>query len=282
MKSLLTLKKQIDDFLNKLVDVGRRNYILWSIERSKRFKEMEREIYQSFLIQTLQFLKTDVWENIRSRIGKQDEEIWTETDEIQIRDEVDKKFKSLFDFLPMIVWMSFFIWLANKGGQAFLDKAKIKGEFDLKDIGVIEGLGKKTDLLINGVDITTKAWLANQIINGKKEKLKDIEIANNIREKISVTYKHRAEKVARTESADIVNRMEFETAIRNQATGKRWRTAGMNICPICEANEQDGLVGISASFNSGNLRPPAHANCKCLLEFDVPLIITNQGGWTGE
>lgn len=286
MNWLQKLDRQIGVFLQKMVAVGRRNYILWSIERSKKFREMEKEIYQSFLIQTLQFLQTDIFNAIRSRIKKQEENeeeyIWTDADELQIREEVDNKFKSFLDFLSMTALMGFFVWLANKGGQSFLNKVKIKREFDLKDKGILEGLGKKADLLIDGIDATTKAWLVKEIVSGKKEKLGDADIANRIREKIPSLYKYRAQRIVRTESADIVNRMEFETAVRNQAVGKRWKIAGTNVCEVCDGNEANGIIGMNATFSSGDLRPPAHPNCKCLLEYDVPLIIAGQGGWAGE
>lgn len=34
-------------------------------------------------------------------------------------------------------------------------------------------------------------------------------------------------------------------------------------CPICLANEMDGIIALDDEFSSGDLAPPAHPNCEC-------------------
>jgi len=280
MKSkLLELQKVIDEFFKK----NKINSVLASIERSKKFKEFENEIYSSFLTQTSQLLRTDFLKQIKDRIGKQDEPIWTEKDEEEIREVIEENLEPISTFLSAVILVEYYVWFANRGGQSFLDKAGITLDFNLTNKDIIQDLGDRVDLLIDTVDNTTKEWLGNRIIEGKKNKLTDNEIANQIREKISDTYKYRTERIVKTEMAEIVNRTELRTAINNNASGKKWATAGDDrVSEACSANEDEGLVGIDAVFSSGHSRPPEHPNCRCLLEYSTPLIVHSKVGWTGE
>ena len=283
MKNLKKLKLTIDDFLFKIASNRKENYVLWSIERSEKFKEVKQEIKNAFLKQTMEFLgNNDLWESIRNRIGKM-EQIWTERDEEQIKEEVENNLSSLNSYISRELLLDFYIYLYNRGGQSYFNKrfqkAEISTVFNLKDPIIIEMLGKDIDLLITSVDNTTKKWLASQIIMGKKNKLTDMEIANEIRKKIPETYESRADNIVKTEMSEIVNKAEFETATRNGSTRKTWRAAGMNICPICQSN--DGItLGMNGTFPSGDMRPPVHPRCRCLLEYDYPEFINNP--WLGD
>lgn len=261
MNKLLKLQKSLERFLQKVAAVGRENFVLWSIERNKKFKELKYEFYQAFTIQTSEFLRQpDLWIDIKDKIGKQEEPVWTDDDERQIREVVEEKSKPLSKYIKPAVIMTGYIWFANRGGQAFLDKQKINQKFDLKDAGIIQDLGNKVDLLIDTVDNTSKKWIGNQIIKGKKIGLSDVDIANKIREKIPETYKYRSEAIVRTEMAEIVNKMELETAVRNQASFKTWFAAGLRICPVCQENDGE-KVGINGTFSSGDSSPPIHPLC---------------------
>ena len=269
----------VNDFFKR----NKINPVLASIQRSARFKEMENEFYSSFLIQTSQLLRTDFLKQIKDSIGKQEEPIWTDTDSIEVRKAIEENFKPLSEFLSLTSLMGYYIWLSEIGGQSFLDKAGIRLEFNLTNKDMIGQLIERTDLLITTVDDTTKEWIGNQIIEGKKIGLSDVDIANKLREKIPETYKYRTERIVRTEMAEIVNRTEFETAVNNNASGKKWITVGdERVSEACAANEDEGLVGMNATFSSGHSRPPEHPNCRCLLEYSTPLIVHSKVGWTGQ
>jgi hypothetical protein len=372
---LLKLERHLDNFF-KAVKI---NPVLYGLERSRTYREVKNELERAFLIQTSQFLRSEVLKEIEERIPVSENTIWTEAHENQIKDIIRKHFKELRNFVSLPLLREFYLWLANRGGQSFLDKIRLQefkkvdiigATFDLKDTAMITELMNGVDLLIDGLDDTTEQWLVNQFIQGKmgiervvpatvegiksfqynvalqvgrysKEgekiiqslKLEDLgsideavertinalpveirrlpevenaienwertakmieeemaktvierksslEIANMIREKIPETYAYRADTIVATESANIVNNMEFETAKRNEATAKRWTTAGMNVCEECMMNEEAGWIGIDARFPSGDLRPPVHPNCKCLLEYQIPPYVGR--GWTGE
>jgi len=287
---LLKLRQRIDLFLEKIARTSRENYILWSIERSRKYAEFRREFWEAFSRQVSQFLRNrEVWKKMNERIGKQEKPIWTDRDTEELKEIIEEEFKSLEEYFGANL-MEFYFYLANRGGQAFLDKAARKrlGKaeelglfvvFNLKDEELIRWLNDRRQLLIRSVDNTTKGWLLRQLVKGKEEGLSNFEIANRIRERIPETFKGRAEMIVRTEMAEVVNAMEFETAKRNGVQYKTWRAAGMNICPICQMN--DGVtIGINGTFPSGHLRPPAHPYCKCLLDYDIPPAF--RPFWTGE
>jgi hypothetical protein len=266
------------------------NPVLWGIERHQKYREARNELERALLNQATEILRSQILKEIDEKIQVNENTIWTEAHEKQIRDIVGKHFRGLKEFISLPLLREFYLWLANKGGQSFIDKIRLRefkkvdiigATFDLRDTALIAELMNGVDLLIEGLDDTTEEWLIQQFIKGKQEGLSSYDIANLIREKIPETYAYRADTIVATETANIVNRMEFETAKRNEATAKRWTTAGLNICESCIANEQAGWIGIDASFPSGHLRPPAHPNCKCLLEYEIPPYISGYG-WRGE
>lgn len=289
-KNLLKLRNRIDEFLEKIARASRENYVLWSIERSRKYREFRQEFFVAFVKQVSQFLRNrEVWRKINERIGKQEKPVWTDRDTEELKEIIEDEFESLEEYFGKNL-MEFYFYLANRGGQAFLDKAARKrlGKeeeigvfvvFNLKDEELIRWLNERRQLLIRTVDDTTKGWLLRQLVKGKEEGLSNYEIADRIRERIPETFKGRAEAIVRTEMAEVVNNMEFEAAKRNGVQHKTWRAAGMNICPVCQAN--DGLtVGINGTFPSGHQKPPVHPYCKCWLDYDIPPAFRPY--WTGE
>jgi len=282
---LLKLERHLNSFL-KAVKI---NPVLWGLERSRTYREARNELERALLNQATEILRSEVLKEIEERIPVNENTVWTEAHEKQIRDIVGKHFRELKNFISLPLLREFYLWLANRGGQSFFDKIRLQefkkvdiigATFDLRDTALITELMNGVDLLIDGLDDTTEEWLIQQFIKGKQEGLSSYDIANLIREKIPETYAYRADTIVATESENIVNQMEFETAKRNEATAKRWTTAGLNVCEDCIANEQAGWIGIDAIFPSGHLRPPVHPNCKCLLEYQIPPYVGR--GWTGE
>ena len=282
---LLKLERHLNSFL-KAVKI---NPVLWGLERSRTYREARNELERALLNQATEILRSEVLKEIEERIPVNENTVWTEAHEKQIRDIVGKHFRELKNFISLPLLREFYLWLANRGGQSFFDKIRLQefkkvdiigATFDLRDTALITELMNGVDLLIDGLDDTTEEWLIQQFIKGKQEGLSSYDIANLIREKIPETYAYRTDTIVATESENIVNQMEFETAKRNEATAKRWVTAGINVCEECMMNEEAGWIGIDATFPSGHLRPPVHPNCKCLLEYQIPPYVGR--GWTGE
>lgn len=274
--------ESLNNFFAKVAKTRRSNFVLWSIGRGTVYRKIRKEIRDALIMQALALIDDrKLWYDIKDRIGKA-QFIWTAKDEQQIREEVETKFVVLTDYVKREELFGFYIYLYNRGGQSYftkkLNKADIGGVFDLEDPVIIEMLSKGVDLLIDTVDTTTKQWIGDQIIAGKMKKLTDVEIANRIKENITETYAYRSQRIVRTEMAEIVNRAELETAIRNGSQKKTWRAAGVNVCPTCLGN--DGVtVGINGSFPSGDMAPTAHPNCGCLLEYTYKEFLNNP--WLG-
>lgn len=79
----------------------------------------------------------------------------------------------------------------------------------------------------------------------------------------------RAEMVAHTEINRAMSQASLDQYRQAKLTQKVWLTAD-NPCPTCEANEDQGAIGLEDDFDSGDSAPPAHPNCLCALLPVVP------------
>lgn len=80
--------------------------------------------------------------------------------------------------------------------------------------------------------------------------------------------RERASTIARTELAFAASDAHRNVATRAGAVGKRWLLSNdENICDICEANRDQGVIRIDEDFDSGDNVPPAHPNCQCDVEY---------------
>lgn len=73
----------------------------------------------------------------------------------------------------------------------------------------------------------------------------------------------RAQMIAHTELARAVGAASLDTYERNGIPGKSWLT--YHPCPICEANEEAGVIPLDQDFPSGDAAPPAHPRCRCTI-----------------
>lgn len=247
---------------------------------TSQYKEVARLLKQGLLEQTeksLHKIVKKVEERLSGAFAKagdaddeEEEEELTEFQKRMIRQAVEEEMDSLEDFLDSLALLGFYIWAFNTGGEDFLRSKKIPLAFNLRNETILQALQGQNDLLIQGLDETTKNFIAEKIIKGIESKLTTSQVANSIRDVLPETYAKRAETVAYTEMSNMINAAETETAERNGAYQKRWVTVGDDLVdPECEANENEGWINVHDTFQSGNYRPPAHPNCRCVLEFDL-------------
>lgn len=89
--------------------------------------------------------------------------------------------------------------------------------------------------------------------------------------------RHRAAMIARTELMAANAQGSLASFFQAQAAGlkvkKVWMTDG-EACDICVLNEKKGAIKLEKTFPSGDLAPPAHPNCECVL---VPEVKRNEG-----
>ena len=295
MNSLLKLKSELEHFIKKAMWARRENYVLYSVEKSEKYQEMKKELTEGFTIQALRFLRNP---EVRIAIDKrlshakafpEHERQFTEEDVNAIMAIVHKYLPDLNEIIDDNLLMDCYMYFANKGGQAALDKkhkqeakkAAFEAIFNLKNKDIISRLASRSKLLITDINQTTERWLTTQLMAGEENNLDWQEVADIVRTKIPDYYNNRAETIVKTEMANVVNQTEMETAVKNEATTKIWNAAGMNICEECDQNDSEE-VNIGDVFPSGDDRPPVHPNCKCLLSYNYPTLGTFANEWAGE
>ena len=127
---------------------------------------------------------------------------------------------------------------------------------------------KHTATLIKGLNDETANRMRTVISNAIKEKRGINGLARDIRKQFNDMSRVRSQTVARTETCDALENSFMDRAKDLGVTGKEWIVT--DPCPICEANGNAGIIPINDLFPSGDLRPPAHPNCRCAL---APVIL---------
>jgi len=75
-----------------------------------------------------------------------------------------------------------------------------------------------------------------------------------------------ADMVAVTETNRAVSAATLQRYLDNGVPAKEWLTAlDERVCSICNGNQDDGPVLLSAYFSSGDDAPPGHPDCRCAI-----------------
>jgi SPP1 gp7 family putative phage head morphogenesis protein len=122
---------------------------------------------------------------------------------------------------------------------------------------------KHTATLVKGLNDETRDLMRNTIEKAIKEKRGIPGLARDLRTQFDNMTKVRSQVIARTETADALEQSFMDRAKDIGVTGKEWIVT--DPCPICEANGNEGPVPLDHVFSSGDMRPPAHPNCRCAL-----------------
>lgn len=90
------------------------------------------------------------------------------------------------------------------------------------------------------------------------------QLAKILREEFAFSAQ-RAETIARTEiAAASVNGSLHSWIASGVVVRKRWLLAA-HACVICQANADQGEIALLTLFQSGDMGPPGHPNCRCSL-----------------
>ena len=122
---------------------------------------------------------------------------------------------------------------------------------------------KHTATLVKGLNDETRDLMRNTIEKAIKEKRGIDGLARDLRKRFDDMSKTRAETIARTETCDALEQSFMDRAKDMGVSGKEWVVT--DPCPICEANGNAGAIPLDQAFPSGDMRPPAHPNCRCAL-----------------
>jgi len=78
----------------------------------------------------------------------------------------------------------------------------------------------------------------------------------------------KARMIARTETASALGNGMKDAAVEQGRDEKRWVTAGdFKVTSECQANEEQGWIGINDIFTSGIDMIPQHPNCRCVVRY---------------
>ena len=122
---------------------------------------------------------------------------------------------------------------------------------------------KHTATLVKGLNDETRDLMRNTIEKAIKEKRGIDGLARDLRKRFDDMSKTRAETIARTETCDALEQSFMDRAKDMGVSGKEWVVT--DPCPICQANGDAGAIPLDQAFPSGDMRPPAHPNCRCAL-----------------
>lgn len=165
---------------------------------------------------------------------------------------------------------AYLVWAGTVGGQALLDKTKVQGVFGLTNPELINYFKDYTQLRIDSVDNTTKKWIAQQFQKAKEDNLTYSEIAQILKDSGKDISASRAEKIAVTELAQAMSKVEAEGAVKMGLQEWIWHTSlDERVCPIC-APLEGKRANIGKSFGDGFNAPPAHVMCRCYMQEVIP------------
>lgn len=186
--------------------------------------------------------------------------------------------RSITDYVNL---KAFLIFSGTEGGQAAVDKLGLTGTFVLKNNDLISFFSDYENLLIKQIDEYTHKWIANQIQKGKDNSLSASDIALSLINESKGISKVRAERIAITELANAMVKVELVAAKKYGITEIVWRTSRDElVCPICLPLDGEKSK-ISQSFDGYII--PAHPSCRCFYEEVIPsLWEPSTDIWLGE
>jgi HK97 family phage portal protein len=170
-------------------------------------------------------------------------------------DDFKEKNKALYDRVMLYA------------GKVALASVDVNMNFDLKHPRAIEWARVHALEHATSVVGTIKEQVRTRVIDGIDNGLGSDEIARNLSEFFDSQSKWRAERIARTEVISSYGEGSLEGYRQSgRVKMKRWLTANDDrVDDECLANQDDGPIGLSASFSSGHAAPPVHPNCRCTL-----------------
>lgn len=165
---------------------------------------------------------------------------------------------------------AYLVWAGTQGGQATIDKLGLTGIFGLTNQKLVDYFNEYSNLIIDGIDDTTKKWIAAKIQEGKDKGLTPFEIQRSLIDDGKAISAIRAERIVLTETARAMTVVEHEAAKRYGIKSRIWRTSRDDrVDPICvDLEGKEAPYG--KMFPGGYDGPPAHVSCRCFEEEVIP------------
>ncbi|HWY79521.1 MAG TPA: phage portal protein [Candidatus Sulfotelmatobacter sp.] len=154
----------------------------------------------------------------------------------------------------------------EQSGKDAIAETGVDATFDLQNPRAMDYLNEHALENTNSYSDTMKEDIALEVQQGVEQGQSVDGIANTIGNFFDDQSDYRAERLARTETIDAYAQGNLEGYRQSGVvTGKEW-LPDESACPICQANQDDGVISLDDSFSSGDDAPPAHPNCECALQ----------------
>lgn len=256
MNPLRDTRLKIEDAVYK----SRINVALDRAERSKTYKTFKNDLLEGLMYQITTVATERNVDNLSLFIKakKINEPLITQISTLLAE-------RSIANYIDLKI---FLVWGGNQGGQAALDKLGLKGVFSIKDPELLAYFEDHSNLIIDSVDRYTKEWIAGKLQQGVETGLSPKEIAQTLIDEGKAITKVRAERIALTELASAMSKVESEASRRYGIDEHIWRTSRDElVCPICLP--LDGKKGpIDGEIEDYII--PAHPSCRCFYEDIIP------------
>ena len=154
----------------------------------------------------------------------------------------------------------------EQSGKDAIAETGVDATFDLQNPRAMDFLNEHALENTNSYSDTMKEDIALEVQQGVEQGQSVDGIASTIGNFFDDQSDYRAERLARTETIDAYAQGNLEGYRQSGVvTGKEW-LPDESACPICQENQEDGVISLDDSFSSGDDAPPAHPNCECALQ----------------
>lgn len=255
----------------QFVDLDRRKTV--KAERALRTR------LRHFLHATSQKVAEQVREKLRA-MGKADDEFdvdeFLRSLDLSMFEGLDEDFR---DFLEDIYADSGKIALSHLGSRAndLVDQVNERSvSWAREHAADLAGVNEDSPYAL---DRTTRDMLRATIADGIENNLSAEEIGDQIEDAYAFS-EERADLIAMTEVAAANSYGALAGYEEAASIGIRVRKSWLMLedaCPICGENADAGPIDLDEEFPSGDLAPPGHPNCRCVL---VPEVEDEEGNVT--
>lgn len=118
--------------------------------------------------------------------------------------------------------------------------------------------------LVTGINAVTRTVVGDTVANGILEQTGVDGLSRDLRAIFEDMAKWRADMIATTEMNDA---MSEAALLKMERLGIEFKQVILSpdACPICEDNAAQDPLPIDEMYDSGDLRPPFHPNCRCAV-----------------
>lgn len=154
--------------------------------------------------------------------------------------------------------------LAESGKQT-LAQLQVEVDFDLQNPRAVAWLANHAMEDSKSYSDTMKEEIGNLVREGVDQGASIDTIAESISGFFDDQSDWRAERIARTETANAYSQGNLEGYKQSGIVSGKYWVPDAQACEICLGNAAAGVIGLDANFPSGDDAPSAHPHCECDL-----------------